>query len=235
MSYPSSTITRNYIFINKYKMKPFLILLVLVAALQPVLGQSEKNEPSAYLFPEFSSGKILLKAGTSSVRMMNYNLLTEEMIFEYQGKYLAVANLESIDTVYIKTRRFISVGKIFYEVPVNLKAPLIIQHACRVIAPGTASGYGGTSEASSTKEIGRLYGAGQSYEMKLPSDYKVIPTQQFFILKEGLPVRISNVKQLIKCFPDKEGEIRKFVKEHKTDFDKQENLVDLVTFCNNNS
>lgn len=223
---------RNYILINKFDMKTFRVLLILFVALQPVMGQTEKNEPSAYLFPEFSNGKILLKAGTSSVRMLNYNLLTEEMIFEYQGKYLAVANVESIDTIYIQTRRFISVGKLFYEIPATLKDPLIIQHACRVIAPGSASGYGGTSETSSTKEIGRLYGAGQSYEMKLPSDYKVIPTSQFFVLKDGLPVRVSNVKQVIKCFPAKEEAIRKFVKENNTDFNKQDSLVELIIFCN---
>ncbi len=213
-------------------MKLFRIFFILFVSLQSVIAQTETSDSSAYLFPEFSKGKILLKAGTSSVRMLNYNLLTEEMIFEYQGKYLAVANVESIDTIYNQTRRFIFIGKLFYEIPANLKVPLIIQHACRVISPGTASGYGGTLEASSTKEIGRLYGTGQSYEMKLPSDYKVIPTLQFFILKEGLPVRISNVKQIVKCFPAEENEIRKFVKEHNTDFDKQENLVDLVAFCN---
>ena len=108
-------ITKVYFLVKKNKIpKLIFCLLIIFISLQSVLGQTDDKNPSAYLFPEFSNGKILLKAGTSSVRMLNFNLLTEEMIFEYQGKYLAVANVESIDTIYIQTRRFISVGKLFY-------------------------------------------------------------------------------------------------------------------------
>ena len=233
MNLKLNTISGEYILVKKDKMAKLVFCLAMLSiSLQSAFGQTEKSNTLAYLFPEFSSGKILLKAGTSSVRMLNYYLLSEEMIFEYQGKYLAVANMEFVDTIYIQTRRFIPVGKLFYEIPVNMKVPLIIQHACRVIPPGSTGAYGGTSETSSTKEIGRLYGAGQSYEMKLPDDYKVIPTLQFFLLKEGSPVRVANIKQLIKCFPSRETEIRKFVKDHGTKFDKQQDLVDIVTFCN---
>lgn len=213
-------------------MKLFSCLLVFFVALTSAMGQTENDTLTHYLFPEFSTGRILLKAGTSRESILNYNSLTEEMIFEYQGKYLAIANVESIDTVYIQNRKFISAGKLFYEIPVNLKVPLIIRHVCRVIPPGNSTAYGGTSETSAIREVNHLYASGQTYDMKLPADYKVIPSSQFFLLKEGLPVRISNIRQIIKCFPAKEVGIKKFVKDHGTDFAVLKDLVDLIIFCN---
>jgi hypothetical protein len=213
-------------------MKLLLCLIILSVALTSAPGQDENKIVTEYLFPEFSPGRILLKAGTIRQSKLNYNSNTEEMIFEFQGQYLAVANVESIDTVYIKNRKFIPVGKLFYEIPVTLKIPLLIRHTCRVIPPGTTTAFGGKSETSSVKEVDRLYGSGQTYNLKLPADYRVIPSTQFFILKEGSPARISNIKQLIKLFPAKEAEIKKFVKDHGTDFEKQEDLIDLIIFCN---
>jgi hypothetical protein len=43
------------------------------------------------------------------------------MVFETKGKYLALVNVGVMDTVYIQNRKFIPVGKVSYEVTVNMK------------------------------------------------------------------------------------------------------------------
>jgi subtilase family serine protease len=116
------------------------------------------------------------------------------MVFETKGKYLALVNVGVIDTVYIQNRKFIPVGKVFYEVPVNMEIPLLIKHTCRVIPPGKPTAYGGTSENNF--------------------------------------IRIYKVKQVIKFFPNKEKEIKEFIKLNGTDFDNQKDLIDLIIFCN---
>ena len=79
-------------------------------------AQNEKHILSHYLFPEFIQGEVRLKSGTITGSRLNYNALTEEMIFESNGKYLAIAKPESVDTIYIQGRKFIPEGKIFYEI-----------------------------------------------------------------------------------------------------------------------
>ncbi len=64
-------------------------------------AQTENTELSHYIFPEFSQGLILMKVGENTEAMMNYNSLTEEMIFENNGQKLAVPlkDFYRIDTV----------------------------------------------------------------------------------------------------------------------------------------
>ena len=61
-----------------------------------------------YLLDSFTNGKVRLKSGETSEQSLNYNLITKEMIFEKDGKYLAIADPEQVDTVYIKQRKFVT-------------------------------------------------------------------------------------------------------------------------------
>lgn len=78
-------------------------------------AQNEKNILSHYLFPEFIQGQVRLKSGTITESRLNYNALTEEMIFENNGKHLAIAKPESIDTIYIQGKKFIPEVKYFMK------------------------------------------------------------------------------------------------------------------------
>ncbi len=72
-----------------------------------------------YVFNEFSPGTVKVKSGETYNQVLNYNILTNEMIFDNDGKYLAIANPENVDTVYISERKFIPLNNKFYEVLVN--------------------------------------------------------------------------------------------------------------------
>jgi hypothetical protein len=216
--------------LKQFNLKLFSSLFIVFVSVTSVIGQDKTT--THYLFPEFYTGKVLMKTGNIEESRLNYNSLTEEMIFETKGKYLALTNIGLIDTVYIQNRKFIPVGKVFYEVPVNMKMPLLIKHTCRVIPPGNPTAYGGTSETTSVTVINILFQSGRAYNLKLPDDYKINAKTDFYLKSENNYIRINKVKQVIKCFPEKEREIKEFVKLHKTDFDNKEDLIDLIIFCN---
>ena len=77
------------------------ILLSLILCLIASFGQSQvhKVELSHYILPEFIKGTVLMKSKTTNSTMLNYNALTEEMIFDNKGNKMAMARLEEIDTV----------------------------------------------------------------------------------------------------------------------------------------
>jgi hypothetical protein len=154
------------------------------------------------------------------------------MIFETKGKYLALANVGVIDTVYIQNRKFIPVDKVFYEVSVNMKIPLLIRHTCRVIPPGKPTAYGGTSETTSVTIINNFFQSGMVYDLKLPDDYEITSSTGFYLKSQNIFIRIYKLKQVIRYFPDKEKEIIEFIKLNGTDFDNQKDLIDLIIFCN---
>jgi hypothetical protein len=206
----------------------FIVYVLVVTA----NGQENDKFITHYIFPEFYAGKILMKNGKTEESRLNYNSLTEEMIFETKGKYLALANVGVIDTVYIQNRKFIPVDKVFYEVSVNMKIPLLIRHTCRVIPPGKPTAYGGTSETTSVTIINNFFQSGMVYDLKLPDDYEITSSTGFYLKSQNIFIRIYKLKQVIRYFPDKEKEIIEFIKLNGTDFDNQKDLIDLIIFCN---
>lgn len=213
-------------------MRLFSILFIAYVLEATVYGQENDNIIAHYLFPEFYTGNILFKTGDIEESKMNYNSLLEEMVFETNGTYLSMTNIGLIDTIYIQNRKFIPVGKVFYEVSLNTKVPLLIKYSCRIIPPGNPTAFGGTSETNSIGMINNLYQSGQVFDLKLPDDFKITPSITFYLGFKNKYLRIYKVKQVLKCFPGKEKEIKEFIKVNDTDLTNQKDMIDLITFCN---
>jgi hypothetical protein len=209
-------------------------ILILISTFLNVSGQQGQVISPHYLLTEFTRGKVLMKAGVTRELKMNYNLITEEMIFEYPGKYLALTDIGTIDTVYILDRKFIPSGKIFHELLLKTPAVILARYACDVIPPGKEAGYGTTSQTTSIMTVDQLFSSrGRAYELQLPDDYVIMPRTEFLLQKDGELLRIYNIKQVIKAYPEKEALIKKYAKDTKVDFNKQEDVINLIKFCNN--
>ena len=181
-----------------------------------------------YVFDEFSPGTVKLKSGESYKQRLNYNIVTNEMVFEDNGKFAAIANAESVDTIYIGDRKFVPLNKKFYEVLVNGPMPLLEQFTATVSEPGTSIGYGSTTNTGAASSYQSLIRDGVAYGLKLPDGYTVIPKNEFFILKDGNLERTGSQKQLAKIFPDKKDKIKDFVQKNHTNFSKREDITALV-------
>ncbi|MGE4514751.1 MAG: hypothetical protein AB7E26_13205, partial [Chryseobacterium sp.] len=88
-------------------MKRLIILLHLInITTLTILSQTESTH---YLQPDFADGTVIMKNGTKNQALLNYNMVTEEMVF-YQGEQilaLADPTLINLDTVVIGDRKFI--------------------------------------------------------------------------------------------------------------------------------
>jgi hypothetical protein len=224
--------------VNKSGILPGRSLLaavfILISTFLNVSGQKVEVISPHYVLPEFTKGKVLLKSGVVRELKMNYNLITEEMIFEYPGKYLALTDIGTIDTVFILDRKFIPSGKIFHEVLLKTPAVLFARYACDIIPPGKEAGYGTTSQTTSIMSVDQLFSSrGRAYDLQLPDDYVITPRTEFLLQKDGELVRIYNIKQVIKAYPEKEALIKKYAKDTKIDFKNQEDVISIIKFCNN--
>jgi hypothetical protein len=215
-------------------MKLISTLILFFTIVSSTYSQDTTKIITQYVFPEFSVGNVLMKSGVTKQIKLNYNSLTEEMILDNNGTLLALANPEYVDTVYIKGRKFIYYGKIFYEVPVNLKVPLLIKYITSLIPAGAPTAFGGTSETSTATVVNNLYQSGRAYEMKLPDDSRINNSIAFYIKMENDLVWVNSVRQVTRCFPAKSNEIKEFVKSSKTNFKKTEDMISLIKFCNKN-
>lgn len=211
---------------------PLLITFLFLATYFTDTQIQAQNDTTHYVFPEFVAGSVKMKDGLTEVAMMDYNKLTEEMVFEKDGIKLALDSLEAIDTVYIESRIFVPHEKVFYEVIVMGPVSLFIQHKCNLLSAGSPSGYGGTSETGAARSISVLAKSGSAYKLKLPSEYHVTDATQFWIRRKGIFYKANSGPQIIKVFPDKSKEIKQFIKQNKLDLKNIYDLITLVVKCN---
>jgi hypothetical protein len=185
-----------------------------------------------FLLPELFAAKISFKDGSAINARMNYNILSEKMIFEKNNKVFDLVNTEKIDTVFFPGRKFIPMNEIFIEVFDKSSIPLFTQFKGDLIPPGKPSGYGGTSQTSSIESIATIYGGAQSYNLKLPSDYTVKLTVINWVRINGKMEKFISERQFLKLFKSQETEIRKFIKTNNINFNNRNDIVKLLAFCN---
>ena len=215
-------------------MKQIFLFLFAVTAFHVSFGQTKVIELTHYLFPEFSKGVVLMKNGMKNETSLNYNSLTEEMIFETNGTKLAVSQLDKIDTIFIKNRKFIPVNNKFFEIVYQSKYTLFAEHKCSIKDPGKPSGYGGTSQTSATSTYSSYFSGGQVYELKLPEGYQTKPFVDYWLRKDGQINKFLSLRQLSKFFSDKEDLFKVFVKKQDVKYDNETSLVELIKFLEAN-
>jgi hypothetical protein len=219
---------------TKQFIRQAIIAMALLVFIIPVKAQTPDslvNLPNL-LFPKFSWGIVKLKAGDKNKAMLNYNTVTQELVFMQKKDFLVLDNPQDIDTVYLWNKIFIPFERAFFELAVMAPVSLFIQHKSYVVQPGVPTGFGATSQTAGPTSVSRIYGARGPIDLKLPKDYKVVDDTEYWIKKEGSMDNFDTKKQFLKIFPDKKDELDKFIKQHDIDFENPAKVVELVVYCN---
>jgi len=199
-------------------------------------AQTKIQGISPYLFPEFTQGVILMKDGEKNETLLNYNSLTEEMIFENNGKQMAISQRDfaRIDTVYIKDRKFIPSIDLFVETIYDSKWDLLVEHKCDMKQPGKPAGYGGTTETTAVTSYSSFSAGGMAYQLKLPEGYETRSYFYYWLRRDGKLNKFMSMRELKKLFKDKEDLIKPYVKEYNIKYDNQESIVQLIEYLETN-
>lgn len=212
------------------KLISFLVILSLSAT--SLYTQSKSVELTHYLLPEFTSGSVIMKDGSVNFALLNYNLLSEEMLFNQRGKILALGAdmIRSIDTVTIGGRKFVVENGKFFELLYSGKDELMAEYRCSLIAPGTPAAYGTTTETASAKAYSSLYAGGMVYELTLPDGYKTRPYINYWIKREGKLSKFINIKQLTALYKPSSAKIKEYAKTNTIDFKSPDSIVQILEF-----
>ena len=209
----------------------FSLLLVLFSLLS-FYAQDKPLELSHYVFPEFTPGQVLMKNGVKNIVALNYNTLSEEMIFEDNGMKLAIADeqLKAIDTVFIANRKFVRSEETFLEL-VASSPPLYIEYKCRIKYPGKVNGPGGrTSQTSSSETYTPTDFRRIIYEVVLPNGYDTNPYRYYWIEKDGALKKFKNLNQLAKVYPSKKSLFKAYLKKNDVAYNNQDSIVKLIAY-----
>lgn len=220
----------NPTFIHFKIIKAVFASLVFCVFCQSTYSQGQLVEITHYLFPDFIKGSVFMKSGVKQATMLNYNTLTEEMVFQDRGKVLAIGDesVADIDSIIILDRKFVPVNSKFFELLHESGHQLFAEHKCRVNMPGSPVGYGGTSHTSSVTSVSSLQSDGLFYQLKLPDNYETKPYTNYWIKKEGELIQFINMRQLRRIYSSKRSLFDAFVKEHDVKYDNEESLIFLI-------
>jgi hypothetical protein len=217
-------------------MKHVLFLLIFNLPLTVSYPQLNSIELSHYIFPEFTPGVVLRNSGTKHNALLNYNSLTEEMIFDDKGKKLAIGKEEQerVDTVYISDRKFFILNSKFVELIDHSEWDLYAEHKCSVKYPGKPAAYGGTSETAAVDSYSSIYSRGIMYELKLPDGYETKPYIIYWLKKNGVLNKFVSIKQLMKFYDDKKVLFKDYINNHDVKYDDPGCIVQLINYLESN-
>jgi hypothetical protein len=190
------------------------------------------QNPKQFLFPGFSRGTVAMKDGKEIILRMNYNIASEKMAFIQDGKLFEMKNQESVDTVYLAFRKFVPVGKVFYEVGPQSHISMFIQHRCTIQSPPQEGPYGTKSEVSSSVSLTSIEVNNNVY--KLTGNQKMIikPREVYWIRINDSFSSFETEKQLINILPDLGDQIKQYIRQNKTKFTDPDSIVKLIVYCN---
>jgi hypothetical protein len=225
-------IAMKYLILTKFA-SGIILFAITVSSFSYLNAQpSSKVKYRQYLFPDFTEGVIKFKTGQSQTQKINYNTISEKMVFQKDDKNLDITNIESIDTIILQERVFVHINNAFYEVLVNAPVSLFIQHKSDLIEQGTPSGYGGVSQTSATNVYSSVSLAGRTFNMEVPYDYTINPSSVYWIREGDKFSSFLTIRQLQKILSKENSEVKKFIDQNHIKIENKDGLVKLVNFYN---
>jgi hypothetical protein len=213
------------------------LTLFLLLSTTVCLKAQETVTLSHYLFPDFQPGVVLLKNGVRNNAKLNYNAASEEMVFDENGKTLAIGDavLPQIDTVFVADEKFIRINNKFVRILIDKpEIDLFVEHKCKIIPPGKPTAYGGTSQTSSASSYSSILSGGKVYDLKLPDDYKIMPYNVFWLNRNGKLQSFLNLGQLKKIYRDKKKLVDDYLKKNEVKLTNEKSVEEAITYLENN-
>ena len=188
--------------------------------------------PSDVLYyPVFTKGNVIRKDGTVTGAQLNYNRLVDEMHFiGPDGDTLALANELTIKYIAIgKDTFFFTDGGYLRIIANSGRANLALKQIWIVSDSRPLGAYNTSNSSTSITSFNSYIEGGKLYDMTVNADLVLKKIEQFYLGNNTNHFVLANKKNLLMLFPESErNEI--YLKEHKIDFKKENDLTKLISY-----
>ena len=179
---------------------------------------------SVYAFPEFLPGKMEFTNGfTPNNRMfLNYNVFLQKFVIrEDNGDVVGLDYSKEIKYIWVGDHKFIYSPPFGYlEIILEGKASVAESTFMRVIYElGTVNRYPSSvyDDRTAISKTPRYYWQEKAY----------------YVFSDPSHMHRSSPAALPKIFPRQKSKIHSFQKEHHNDYKKRDDLLEIVSYCNN--
>jgi len=191
-----------------------------------------------YLYETFTDGKLYYNDGSLSKAKLNFNGMTNEMLFiSPQGDTMKFAHPEQASMVIIGSDTFSWFDNTFLKKVTHNETALNVyqKQELKYLNSEITTPYGSSGISSTTVQGGSLSnigGPGRTGSTAF-SDVRVLvfkKTTSLYISNSDGKFFPSKQNTFYKIFPNDKDKISAFVKEQKTDFSNVEDVEKLINF-----
>lgn len=188
-----------------------------------------------YRYETFRNGSVSFYNGSSATARLNYNLLLGEMQFiDITGDTLSLVDEHTIQHIRIGENTFYYDPKYGYlEVIAQYPAvKLLMQSSFSTVLKEKKGAYGQSTGTSSIKNY-NSYTAANSRLQKLNPNEEILIAREvaYFLADHNQRIHRAGKSALMKLFAPQKKTINTYLDEEDIDFDKEEDLRQLLQFC----
>ena len=240
LSWLRSIINRTSILMElpKFTMIGFLVAVFLschfttYAQLQQYAHQTEDEENKRalhYQFPAFVQGSIILNTGDTVSKLMNYNLVTEEIIVDLGRMKTAYPWSEKVECISIGASKYHFLEDQIYELVVDGEVQLFLHQKQKMQRLGQNTGLGRSSIIDSKEVPPEKH---LLYEMELPGTFELKKVNAWIVIRNGKKQLFERTGQVPGLFPEIKDELKKYIKRQKLRNFQEEDTKKLIQHCN---
>ena len=207
-------------------MKRLLLFLSVLFSIQVIVAQR-------YLLDEFKTCIAVAKGSMPIQERFNYNCVTQTMEFMSGEDILRLEPISQIDTLYLDGHKMIPYGtrilEVFHRSP---EFSLLVDYKRKMKEDGKIGAMGIKTQNGVQNVDHRTLGADYRQGWERGVDIYTYQDDTLYWLKTGRKMkRFRDEKSLVKLLPDKKPMIQSYMKAHRTDFSKPNEVLELLKFC----
>lgn len=200
----------------------FLLFFVFISI------QAQKKR--AFLLPDYASGTILMSNGSRATTWLNYDAANHHMMYKQKNEEMILLNTQSVDTIYVSARKFVPAGPLFLEVVPVAHGAVYVNWILKAHVKGSVGAYGQVVQTR-VETVNTSYWTNKAYQSERKEEYEFSNNNEYWLFRNGKPVKCRNEKTLLKLFPGKEEAIRTFMKENGADFSNPKAVISVLDYC----
>jgi len=185
--------------------KSLSTLILLLLFVLPIKSQEVSN--TVFLFPEYHKGKVYFKNHAVIDGVLNYETITQQMLFKQNDNILSLGLPETTDSIVISGFVFVHYQKKeFFRKVLLEKGAIYLQYKSKKFSSAHEVGFGGFSEVSNARSISNVtsLNGGLSFspsQLTSREQFKSTTDSLFWIKKSNEFFPVNSIKQVRKVFP----------------------------------
>jgi len=189
-----------------------------------------------YMYPQFVEGEVVLTNGQSSFCMVNYNMLHDEMEFLHDNDTATIIRKRELKYVIADVDTFVYTPGYMKNVPGFMKhiygQTLKIYCKDKIYLKDILK-RGAMGSVNRTAAIGSFSDFDAQtipYNLIVPEDYVFKREISYYIATSSGAFEPFKKNNILKLFSFHKGEVQKYLKANRINFEKEEDVIKLAKF-----